>query len=194
MAFLVRAPAYRTGIPGSRPAPTSCGSVDPGGYTRVKLHVWCERTFSQIAEYCIAFITLLAIATLWSPLSCHSLALCVLITAPCSWINPLPCHSDSVCTSLGLLLVYLDYLSALPCWILFADHRPTLVLGILSVLLIHVCLLLTEPCLFLTTSWNKALHMDPHVSRLVRPVTEYSASQGSSGFSKEPWPGMDPFD
>ncbi len=30
LAFLVRAPASRTGIPGSRPAPTSCGSVDPG--------------------------------------------------------------------------------------------------------------------------------------------------------------------
>ncbi len=33
--------------------------------------------------------------------------------------------------------------------------------------------------------------MDPHVSRLVRPVTEYSASQGSSGFSSGQWPGMD---
>ncbi len=33
--------------------------------------------------------------------------------------------------------------------------------------------------------------MDPHVSRLVRPVTEYSAEQGSSGFSKEHLPGMD---
>ncbi len=32
MALLVRAPASRAGIPGSRPAPTSCGSVDPGGY------------------------------------------------------------------------------------------------------------------------------------------------------------------
>ncbi len=36
--------------------------------------------------------------------------------------------------------------------------------------------------------------MDPHVSRLVDPITEYSAPRGSSGFSKEPWPGMDPFD
>ncbi len=33
--------------------------------------------------------------------------------------------------------------------------------------------------------------MDPHVSRLVRPVTEYSASQGSSSCSEELWPGMD---
>ncbi len=35
--------------------------------------------------------------------------------------------------------------------------------------------------------------MDPHVSRLVSPVTEYSASRGSSGFSNGPWSGMDLF-
>ncbi len=33
MAFLVRAPASRTGIPGSRPAPTSCGSRWTRGVT-----------------------------------------------------------------------------------------------------------------------------------------------------------------
>ncbi len=33
--------------------------------------------------------------------------------------------------------------------------------------------------------------MDPHVSRLVNPITEYSAQRGSSGFSKELWPSMD---
>ncbi len=38
---------------------------------------------------------------------------------------------------------------------------------------------------------NKALHMDPHVSRLVRSVTVYSATQGSRGFSSGQWPGMD---
>ncbi len=32
--------------------------------------------------------------------------------------------------------------------------------------------------------------MDLHVSHLVRPVTEYSATQGSSSFSDEHWPGM----
>ncbi len=47
---------------------------------------------------------------------------------------------------------------------------------------------------FLTMSSNKSLQMDPHASHLVCPVTEYSATRGSSGFSKEPWPGMDPFD
>ncbi len=39
----------------------------------------------------------------------------------------------------------------------------------------------------------KRLHMVPHVSRLIHPVTEYSAPQGSSGFSNGPWSGMDPF-
>ncbi len=43
----------------------------------------------------------------------------------------------------------------------------------------------------MTMFWNKALHMDPHVSRLVRPVTEYSATQGSSNFSDQHFSGMD---
>ncbi len=38
---------------------------------------------------------------------------------------------------------------------------------------------------------NKSLHLDPLASRLVCSVTEYSATQGSSGFSEEHWPGMD---
>ncbi len=33
--------------------------------------------------------------------------------------------------------------------------------------------------------------MDPHASRLVGPVAEYSAKQGSSSFSCGYWPGMD---
>ncbi len=47
-----------------------------------------------------------------------------------------------------------------------------------------------DPCLFPTMPPNKALQMDPHASRLVVPVTEYSAPQGSSGFSNEHLPGM----
>ncbi len=43
----------------------------------------------------------------------------------------------------------------------------------------------------MTMFWNKALHMDPHVSHLVRPVTEYSATQGSSNFSDQHFSGMD---
>ncbi len=38
--------------------------------------------------------------------------------------------------------------------------------------------------------YNKSLQMDPHVSRLVSSVTEYSATQGSSGFHEQYWPGM----
>ncbi len=38
---------------------------------------------------------------------------------------------------------------------------------------------------------NKSLQMDPPVSRLVSPVTEYSAKPGSSGFSNRLWSGMD---
>ncbi len=45
-----------------------------------------------------------------------------------------------------------------------------------------------DPCLFPTTPVNKALQMDPHDSRV---VTEYSATQWSSSFSEEHWPGMD---
>ncbi len=48
-----------------------------------------------------------------------------------------------------------------------------------------------DPCLFPTMPPNKALLMVPHVSCLVRPVTEYSAKHGSSGFSCGYWPGMD---
>ncbi len=43
----------------------------------------------------------------------------------------------------------------------------------------------------MTTPLNKALHMDPHVSRLIRPIIEYSATQGSSGFSNKQLPGID---
>ncbi len=41
MAFLVRAPASRTGIPGSRPAPTSCGSMwTRGGYIYIYIYIY----------------------------------------------------------------------------------------------------------------------------------------------------------
>ncbi len=89
-----------------------------------------EQSFQQYIQ---------AIAALRSPPRCYSLALpClfsrVLIPVRISWINPLPCRLESVCTSFGLLLLYLYYLSALPCRILFADRRPTLALGLLLVL------------------------------------------------------------
>ncbi len=55
----------------------------------------------------------------------------------------------------------------------------------------HTCLRFIDPACIMTMFWNKALHMDPHVSRLVRPVTEYSATQGSSNFSDQHFSGMD---
>ncbi len=68
--------------------------------------------------------------------------------------------------------MYLDYLSALPYWILFADRRPTLAIGLLSAL--SVSYLFADvfvPASFVTMSMNKSLQMDPHASRLVVPVT-----------------------
>ncbi len=141
----------------------------------------------------IAYITLIAIASLWSPLCCpRPASLClaslclalpclglpclfsrVLILARVSWINPLPCHLDSVCTSLGLLLVYLDYLSALPCWILFADRRPMLALGrACLVCVVPVCHCMNLAC-FVTMPFNKSLGLDPHASRLVGSMTVF---------------------
>ncbi len=113
----------------------------------------CTDYTLYFTKYCIAYITLLVIVTLPSPLICHSLALLclfshVLLLARVSWINPLPSHSDSVCISLGLLLMYLDYLYALPCWILFADRRPSLALGLLFVLSVLYLFALHESCLF----------------------------------------------
>ncbi len=55
----------------------------------------------------------------------------------------------------------------------------------------HTCLLFIDPACIMTMFWNKALHMDPHVSCLVDPVTEYSAPQGSSNFSDQHFSGMD---
>ncbi len=88
--------------------------------------------------------------------------------------------------------MYLDYLSALPYWILFADRRPTLALGLLSALSVSYLFAdVFDPACFVTMSMNKSLQMDPHASRLVGSVTEYSATQGSSGFPNGHLPVMD---
>ncbi len=118
----------------------------------------------MIAEYCLAFITLQEIATLRSPHYCHSFALpfvvsCVLILARV-WI--IACLPGLSLFTLPLLDIVRrssthacpkDYSVSCPC---------------------HTCLLFIDPACIMTMFWNKALHMDPHVSRLVRPVTEYS--------------------
>ncbi len=60
----------------------------------------------------------------------------------------------------------------LALWILFADRRPCPFTWLLSCLALYmpVCHLLDPACV-LTMSSNKSLHMDPHASRLVGPVT-----------------------
>ncbi len=92
---------------------------------------------------------------------------------PRTWITPLV-KPSGYCSPIEDHARLFEYSPALPSIYLFAS-----------------CLTLP---VFLTMPLNKGLHMDPHASCLVDPVTEYSATQGSSSFSKEPWPGMDPFD
>ncbi len=43
----------------------------------------------------------------------------------------------------------------------------------------HTCLLFIDPACIMTMFWNKALHMDPHVSCLVDPVTILKPARGS---------------
>ncbi len=99
-------------------------------------------------------------------------------------------RSDSVCTSFGLLLTLADYPSSQAFWILFTDQKPTLALGLLFVLpvLYLIADVLTLPVFGIKVI--KSLQMDLYVSCLVRPVTEYSAIQGSSRFPDEHWPGV----
>ncbi len=116
---------------------------------------------------------------------------CLLIPACVSWINPCLVVL-TVCTLFGLLLMILDYPSSQALWKLFADQRPTLALELLFVLPVLYLFadVLTQP-VFLTKSWNKACKLSRTSHVIVRPVTEYSATQGSSSFSEEHWPGMD---
>ncbi len=88
-----------------------------------------------------------------------------------------------------------DYLSALPSGYCspIVDHTRLLDYSsaLLHLYLFAICSTLT---VLLTMSSNKSLQMYSHASHLVGSFTEYSATRGSSGFSMEPWPGMDPFD
>ncbi len=111
--------------------------------------------------------------------------------------NPLYCHSLALCVFLlfWFLPVFPGFTLSLALWTLFAPHLdycclPGLSLFALPLLDIvrrssthacpkdysvscpcHTCLLFIDPACIMTMFWNKALHMDPHVSRLVRPVT-----------------------
>ncbi len=135
-----------------------------------------------IAEYCLAFIALIVIATLRSQLpflvSSSSLSLvmsCCLIVCFLifflSSISLSSCLLDSVCTSPGLSSGC--WITRLPCPVGYCFPETDHVCPWITLLsrLCHTCLLVFWPCLFLTMSVNKALQMDPYVSRLVRPVT-----------------------
>ncbi len=68
--------------------------------------------------------------------------------------------------------MFLDYPCSQALWILFANRRSTPALGILFVLPYTYLFADGRPCLCMTSSVNKALRMDPHVSCLVRHVTK----------------------
>ncbi len=153
------------------------------------------------AEYCIAFITLIAIATLRSPSPSPSpspsLALpcvfsCVLTPAHVFWIYPFALPFG-LCLHLDWIIALVPGLPLLSSPLDIVCRSPTTPVYLSTLLScpLYTCLLFVRPCLLLTMPVNKSLHLDPHVSRLVRPVTEYSAKQGSSSFSEEHLPGMD---
>ncbi len=104
----------------------------------------------------------------------------------------LPCPSDS-CLNLARIIALVPGLPLLSSPLDIVRRSPTMPVYLSTLLScpLYTCLLFVRPCLLLTTPRNKSLQMDPLASRLVRPVTEYSAQQGSSSFSEEHWPGMD---
>ncbi len=83
-----------------------------------------------------------------------------------------------------ILPVPLDYSLCLAHWIKFADRRPTLALGLFSASSLLYLFATVWPCLYRLCYWIKSLHLDPNVSRLVIPVTEYSARQDPAAFQR----------
>ncbi len=127
------------------------------------------------AQYCIVFITLIAIATLQSP--SHSLALpcvfsCVLTPAHVFWIYPFALPFG-LCLHLDWIIALVPGLPLLSSPLDIVRRSPTtpVYLSTLLSCSLYTCLLFVRPCLLLTMPVNKSLHLDPHVSRLVRPVT-----------------------
>ncbi len=125
------------------------------------------------AEYCIAFITLIAIATLRS----HSLALpcvfsCVLTPAHVFWLYPFALPFG-LCLHLTRIIALVPGLPLLSSPLDIVRRSPTTPVYLSTLLScpLYTCLLFVRPCLLLTMPVNKSLHLDPHVSRLVRPVT-----------------------
>ncbi len=82
-------------------------------------------------------------------------------------------------------------LSALPTGLSLPIADPRLPKDYSSVLSMPYPFAPARPCLYWPCMWIKSLHLDPNVSRLVIPVTEYSARQDSSSFSEGHSKGMD---
>jgi len=98
--------------------------------------------------------------------------LCFPILAHVSWIHPESSHFYSVprldyCCLPGLSLFALPPVGY--CSLIVYPRLPSVsCLG-------HTCLLFIDLACIMTMFWNKALHMEPHVSHLVWPVKEYPA-------------------
>ncbi len=127
------------------------------------------------AEYCIAFITLIAIATLRSPSHSHALPCvfsCVLTPAHVFWIYPFALPFG-LCLHLDWIIALVPGLPLLSSPLDIVRRSPTTPVYLSTLLSgpLYTCLLFVRPCLLLTMPVNKSLHLDPHVSRLVRPVT-----------------------
>ncbi len=126
------------------------------------------------AEYCIAFISLIAIATLRSPSHSHShshsLALpclfsCVLTPAHVSWIYPFALPFG-LCLNLVRIIALVPGLPLLSSPLDIVRRSPTTPVYLSTLLScpLYTCLLFFRPCLLLTTPRNKSLQMDPLAS------------------------------
>ncbi len=93
-------------------------------------------------------------------------------SCPCSLDLPSALPFGLCCLCFGLLPSYLDYPFCQAPWILYAYRRPTLFLRTTLVSCpCHTCLLFSDPAWIWPRFIIKSLHLDPHVSRLVRLVT-----------------------
>ncbi len=75
-------------------------------------------------------------------------------------------------------------LSALPTGLSLPIADPRLPKDYSSVLSMPYPFAPARPCLYWPCMWIKSLHLDPNVSRLVIPVTEYSARQDPAAFQR----------
>ncbi len=139
------------------------------------------------AEYCLAFSFLQMLATTkpFRVLFLCSVS-CIVMRFFTLWVFYGAISNFRFCFSFSLvfpycLIVWFPTFCLLPgsslclaLWILFADRRqrPFTSVLICLALYIPVCHLFNPACV-LTMSINKSLHMDPHASCLVGPVTTY---------------------